>query len=98
MIKKLYIVVTWLSALLNRISSNIIKGVYWLECCHLFRAKNILDSYEKIFEKHNNCQARKVFKYGVFSGLYFPIFALNTGKYGPEKTPYLDYFSLLYQI
>ena len=31
-------------------------------------------------------------KYGVFSGRYFPVFELNTGKYGPEKTPYLDTF------
>ena len=41
-------------------------------------------------------------KYGVFSGLYFPTFGLhtpylsvfspNTGKNGPEKTPYLDTF------
>ena len=41
-------------------------------------------------------------KYGVFSGPYFPEFRLNTerygvfspnrGKYGPEKTPYLDTF------
>ena len=31
-------------------------------------------------------------KYGVFSGPYFPIFGLNTEKYGPEKTPYLDTF------
>ena len=29
-------------------------------------------------------------KYGVFSGPYFPVFGLNTGKYGPEKTLYLD--------
>ena len=38
-----------------------------------------------------------MFKYGVFSGPYFPVFGLNkeiyglnlrTGKYGPEKTPY----------
>ena len=36
--------------------------------------------------------ARKVSKYRVFSGLYFPVFALNTGKYGPEKTTYLDSF------
>ena len=41
--------------------------------------------------------AWKVFKYGVFSGLYFPAFGLNTeryevGKYGPENTPYLDTF------
>ena len=32
-------------------------------------------------------------KYGVFSGPYFPVFSPNTGKYGPEKTPYLDTFN-----
>ena len=26
------------------------------------------------------------------SGPYFPVFGLNTGKYGPEKTPNLDTF------
>ena len=31
-------------------------------------------------------------KYGVFSGPYFPVFSRNTGKYRPEKTPYLDTF------
>ena len=31
-------------------------------------------------------------KYGVFSDPYFPAFGLNTEKYGPEKTPYLDTF------
>ena len=36
--------------------------------------------------------ARKVSKYGVFSGPYFPVFGLNTGKYRLEKTPYLDTF------
>ena len=25
----------------------------------------------------------KVSKYGVYSGTYFPLFGLNTGKYGP---------------
>ena len=33
-----------------------------------------------------------VSKYRVFSGPYFPLFGLNTGKYGPEKTPHLDTF------
>ena len=33
-----------------------------------------------------------VFKYGAFPGPYFPVFGLNTGKYGPEKTPYLGTF------
>ena len=36
--------------------------------------------------------ARKVSKYGVISGPYFPVFRLNTGKYGPEITPYLATF------
>ena len=31
-----------------------------------------------------------MFKSGVFSGSYFPVFSPNTGKYRPEKTPYLD--------
>ena len=34
----------------------------------------------------------KVFKYGVFSGLCFPVFTSNTGKYGPQKTLYLETF------
>ena len=28
----------------------------------------------------------------VYSGQYIPVFGLNTGKYGPEITPYLDTF------
>ena len=31
-------------------------------------------------------------KYGVISGPHVPVFSLNTGKYGPEGTPYLDTF------
>ena len=27
------------------------------------------------------------FKYGVFSGKYFPVVSSNTGKKGPEKIP-----------
>ena len=36
--------------------------------------------------------ACKLSKNGVFSGPYFPVFGLNTGKYGPEKTPFLGSF------
>ena len=35
---------------------------------------------------------RKVSKYGVISGPYFFVFGLNTKKYEPEITPYLDTF------
>ena len=31
-------------------------------------------------------------KYGVISAPYFSVFSPNTGKYGPETTPYLDTF------
>ena len=34
--------------------------------------------------------AWKVSKYEAFSGLYFPVVSANTGKYGPEKSPYLN--------
>ena len=34
----------------------------------------------------------KSVKIRSFSGPYFPVFGLNTEKYGPEKTPYLDTF------
>ena len=43
-----------------------------------------------VFEK--NATAWKVSKYWVFSDLYFLVFGLNTEKYGPENTPYLDTF------
>ena len=34
-------------------------------------------------------------KYGVFSGPYFPVFGLNTEKYEPEKTLYMDTFHVV---
>ena len=37
-------------------------------------------------------------KYRVISGPYFPVFGLNTGKYGPEITPYLDTFYVVYTL
>ena len=51
--------------------------------------------------------ARKVSKYGVFSGpLFFhicteydfPVFSPTVGKYGPEETPYLDTFHAIINI
>ena len=36
--------------------------------------------------------AWKVSKYGAISAPYFPVFSPNTGKYGPEITPYLSTF------
>ena len=40
----------------------------------------------------------KVSKYGAISGPYFPVFALNTEKYGPEITPYLATFLAVQNI
>ena len=44
----------------------------------------------KNFTWKSGSTAWKEFQYGVFSGPCFPVFSPNTGKYGPEKTPYLD--------
>ena len=50
-----------------------------------------------VFQYFDDDTARKVSKYGVISGPYFSVFELNseiyfvnTEKYGPEITPYLD--------
>ena len=43
-------------------------------------------------QKVRTCTAWKVSKYGAMSGPYFPVCGLNTGKYGPEITPYLVTF------
>ena len=40
----------------------------------------------------------KVYKYGFFSGQYFPVIGLNTGKNSPEKTQYLNTFLALSQV
>ena len=45
-----------------------------------------------------DCTAWKVSKYGVIFGPYLPVFGLNTGKYGPEITLYLDTFHAVLDI
>ena len=42
--------------------------------------------------------ARKVFKYGVISGPYFPVFSRQYKKCRPEITPYLDTFHAVSNI
>ena len=61
-----------------------------------------MNTYMKVGERYI---ARKMSKYGGFSGPYFPpVFGLNTRKYGPEETPYLDvsrsanYMELFYML
>ena len=68
-------------------------------------------SHRIAFSKHLiACTAWKVSRYGVISGLYFPVFGLNTersylsvfspntGKYGPEIIPHLDTFHAVLAI
>ena len=56
--------------------------------------------YSKIYF-HERLHGVKSVQIRSFSGPYFPVFGVNTeslriqskyGKYGPEKTPYLDTF------
>ena len=46
----------------------------------------------KSFEFGLSGAVLKMFKYGIFSGPYLPVFGTNTGKYGPKKSPCLDTF------
>ena len=48
---------------------------------------------DKLIEEQKYSAAWKVSKYGVLSGLHFP-----TGKYGPEKTAYLDIFHVIFEF
>ena len=52
--------------------------------------------YENFYQFKKSSTAWKVSKYGVISGRYFPAFGLNTGKYGPEITAYLDAFHAVF--
>ena len=57
----------------------------------------IVEPRLKSFSKVNlTFTAWKVSKYGVISGPYFSVFSPNTGKYGPEITPYLDTFHAVF--
>ena len=53
--------------------------------CRIIQLKTLQNFYK-------TCTAWNSVQYGVISGPYFPVFGLNTGKYGPEITPYLDTF------
>ena len=46
----------------------------------------------------NSDTVSKVSKYEVISGLYFLVFSPNTGKFGPEITPYLDTFHTVFDV
>ena len=52
----------------------------------MWAKKGLFGFEEKVYT------ARKMSKYGDFSGLYFPVFGLNKGIYVPKKPPYLDTF------
>ena len=49
-------------------------------------------SNQSQIKKHSIITAWKVSKYGVISSPYFPVFSVNTGKYGPDITAYLKTF------
>ena len=56
----------------------------------IFAKRSILVIWQG--SEYSSSTVRNVSKYGVFSGPYFHVFSPNTGKHGPEKTPYLEIF------
>ena len=53
---------------------------------------------EKVLEKRRITLREKCPNTGVLSGSYFPVFSPNTGKYRPEKTPYLVTFHAVLKL
>ena len=71
----------------------------WVYVTFVLQAKLSDESQKKLFKCHmDHCV--KSAQIRSFSGPYFPVFLVrilsvfspNAGKYGPEKTPYLDTF------
>ena len=52
----------------------------------------------KLFSNAGSSTVWEVSKCGVISGPYFPLLGLNTGKYRPEMTPYMDTFHAMLKI
>ena len=65
-----------------------LTAIVRLLCKSPQRNPSVIDTADELL----SAESFKTFK--VFSGPYFPAFGLKTdaGKYGPEKTPYLDNF------
>ena len=78
----LFIIGTLLTVLVVRIFVSDSRGLF------------IMFIFETLPHRKNSESntAPKKSKYGVFSGPYFPVFELNTGKYGLEITSHLDAF------
>ena len=64
--------------------------IFSCEFCHTFFTEYFLTTTCKILLKE--MELRESVQIRSFSGPYFSIFGLNTGKYGPEENPYLDTF------
>ena len=64
--------------------------IYLISSLHNFHNRKINFWYNKLYPSRTT--PWKLSKDGVFSGPYFPVFGLNTGKWGPEKTLYSDTF------
>ena len=70
--------------ILHTLKTLVWKQAYWVQ-------NNVV-----LMEYWHFATAWKVSKYGVIPGLCFAVFRLNTEKYGPELTPYLDTFHAVY--
>ena len=64
----------------------------------LFYGYNMRSKIEyTLFYKGPVNHRRKSVQIRSFFGPYFPVFSPNAGKYGPEKSPYLDTFHVVYK-
>ena len=82
-------------ALLDQLFTSIFVIIYIHNIFHKKMTLIIVIRNDKNDNDGDDFTAWKACKYGVFSGPYFPVFGLKTGKHGPEKTSYLGIFYAL---
>ena len=74
---------------LRRIFHELKDNVYYLRSFYSFTVTTCVTNYSIFFhelEKELYSLREKCPDTEFFSGAHFPVFGLNTGKYGPEKT------------
>ena len=71
----------------KRLRLHALKNVESIKFCNKIYSSECIFKNEICFQ---HCM--KSVQIRSFSGPYFPVFSPDTGKYGLEKTPYLDTF------
>ena len=83
----------WKTSKIKRYNRNNLLQVRKKISTNLPNSKSLRTYHDHHYHCVKKCPNKE-----FLSGSYFPVFRPNTGKYGPEKTPYLDNFHTVYCV